>query len=424
MTDEDETLPILLSKVTPGEKKMSYKLIRKIGSGGFATVFYAEEIPGQTPIAIKRILKTRISGAKAKRKIISEIEIQRSLHHPHIVEYRGVFQDSTYVYILLEYCPGGSVSEEFKKNPPFSEERTSQIVKQLLLALEYLHLHRVIHRDLKLQNLLFDANGCVKVADFGLSAQMKEDEDKKTTLCGTPGYLSPEVVVGGKNGHTFSVDVWATGVCTFYMLTGKQPFQAGDKKATFKKISLVDYSWPEKPDVSEVAKNFIDCILQKDPEQRPSVAELLEHPFILREKMNNSMPDYMVRVWWDYSHRYGLAYILDNHICGACFNDSSRIILSPHEDFSQYYATPHSPEPEVILMTDLETHPLRKKLLLILHFAQELKQHSASLMHPPAQMSSPNFLMPHVKYWAKTRDGMLFRMACRDVQANFKDHSS
>nr|AGM32441.1 CAMK family protein kinase [Coptotermes formosanus] len=416
--EEDDQLPIILSKQSPGEKKQSFRMSKKIGSGGFATVFYAEELPDMTPIAIKRIPKARISGPKAKKKIITEIEIHRSLFHPNIVQYRGVFQDQSYVYILLEYCENGSVSEEFKKSPPFSEEKTKKIVMQVLVALGYLHQHRVIHRDLKLQNLLFDADRNVKVADFGLSAQMQDDDEKRKTICGTPGYLSPELVGGGSQGHSYSVDIWALGVCTFLMLTGTQPFQAADKKQTFQRISNVDYRWPDACNVSDNARNFVDSIMQKDPMLRPSISQLMQHPFLTPGR---TMPPYMVRAWWDYSNRYGLTYILDSHIVGACFNDSSRITLSPDEAYSQYFATPHTTDPETILMDDIETHPLRKKLILILHFASELKKRSENLLGSP--YIGKEGILPHVKYWAKTRDGTLFRMLSRDVQANFKDHS-
>lgn len=472
MSEPLPPVPTVLHRTTKDGTKVTYTIKEKMGSGGFATVYSGEEMPGRLPVAIKCISQTRVADPKVRRKLISEVDIHKSLHHQNIVEFKGVFQDENYVYILLELCPNGTILDMLKKQNPFSEKQTSQICFQLLNALVYLHEHRVIHRDLKLQNLLLDKNNHMKLADFGLSAQLQSDDEKKMTICGTPSYLSPEVVGGGKKGHTTSVDIWATGVCSFLMLTGKQPFQSSDKKITYKKISHVNYSWPEKPHVSELAKDFVDHALQKDPEARPTAKELLTHPFIttynaefiqsqnLASTVTNStldssrnllmtsrpdnsstaseneeanenqesgqplrLPSYSVRIWWDYSHRYGLAYMLHNHICGACFNDSSRILLSPDGTFCQYWATQQTPAPDIVDMSTIEGSPIRKKLLLIQHFAVELRQRAGAMHYPPIEITSQTMTIPHVKYWARTRDGVLFRMANRDIQANFRDHT-
>ena len=488
MSDSLPPVPHVLHRTTREGRQLKYIIKDKMGSGGFAVVYSGEEMPGRTPVAIKCITQQRVSDPKVKRKLVSEVEIHKSLHHKNIVRFYGVFQDENYVYLVLELCQHGTVLEMLKKHNPFSEEQTSKICFQLVCALVYLHEHRVIHRDLKLQNLLLDENDVMKLADFGLSAHLESDDEKKMTICGTPSYLSPEVVVGGKKGHTYSVDIWATGVCAFLMLTGKQPFQSSDKKITYKKISHVNYVWPERPHLSEEAHDFVDRALQKDPESRPVAKELLSHPFIVKynreallelglngtkpnvssplsynpsqndlhasqtkdstltftsrshnhteKEMSASrsgeipsdhhvirLPSYAIRIWWDYSHRYGLAYLLHNHICGACFNDSSRILIDPEGTFCQYWATPQTPQPDIIDMSTIDTSPIRKKMLLIQHFAAELKQRAGTLRYPPLEIKSRDQVIPHVKYWARTKEGVLFRMANRDIQANFRDHT-
>ena len=127
---------------------------------------------------------------------------------------------------------------------------------------------------------VFDENMNVKIADFGLSAKLEDEDDKRMTICGTPSYLSPEVL-DHHEGQTYLVDVWALGVCTFLMLTGKQPFQSKDKHSTYKRIQHVDYKWPSEPKLSAAAMEFVDLALKRDPAERPSAAKLLEHPFIL-----------------------------------------------------------------------------------------------------------------------------------------------
>ena len=427
------------------EGKVSYVIGERMGSGGFGTVYAGEELPSHRKIAIKCIPKTRIADPRVKEKLISEVDIQKSLHNKHIVEFLGVFQDDNYVYILLELCPNGTVLDQLKKHMPFTEDQAANVARQVLQALVYLHEKRVIHRDLKLQNFLLDENMNVKIADFGLSAQLQDDDDKRMTICGTPSYLSPEVL-DHHEGQTYSVDVWATGVCTFLMLTGKQPFQSKDKHSTYKKIQHVSYSWPAEPVLSAAAKDFVDLALQRDPAQRPSAEKLLEHPFILRQEMPEgsqrsrsrsrimpppkesgsehlTLPPYSVRIWWDYSHRYGLAYLLRNSVCGACFNDFSRILLTPDETLAQYWETPQTPQPEIVSLVGIDESPLKKKLLLIKHFATELKQRVKEMEAPPLKINMPTDVIAHVKYWARTKEGILFRMANRDIQANFKDHT-
>ena len=136
-----------------------------------------------------------------------------------------------------------------------------------------------------------------------------------------------------------------------------------------------------------------------------------------------TLPPYSVRIWWDYSHRYGLAYLLRNSVCGACFNDFSRILLTPDETLAQYWETPQTPQPEIVSLVGIDESPLKKKLLLIKHFATELKQRVKEMEAPPLKINMPTDVIAHVKYWARTKEGILFRMANRDIQANFKDHT-
>jgi len=408
-----------------------------MGSGGFATVYSGMIQPGNSPIAIKCIPKTRLADQKVKDKLISEVDIHRSLHHPNVVEFQGVFQDDNYVYILLELCPNGTVLDQLRKHTPFSEDEAANYLRQILEGLVYLHANRVIHRDLKLQNFLLDADMRLKLADFGLSAKLEGDDDKKMIICGTPGYMSPEVLEHIE-GQTYSVDIWATGVCAFLMLTGRQPFQSKDKHSTYKKIAHVSYSWPPEPALSTAARHFVDSALQRDPRVRPSASDLLSHPFILRQNLEMpvvalpvpdeipkiALPGYAVRIWWDYSHRYGLAYLLHNGVCGACFNDSSRILMTPDESIAQYWDNPQAPQPEIVGMKAIDESPLRKKLLLIKHFAAELKQRVGEVTGAVLlRINLPTDVIGHVKYWARTKEGALFRMANRDIQANFRDHT-
>jgi polo-like kinase 1 len=239
----------------------------------------------------------------------------------------------------------------------------------------------VIHRDLKL-------------ADFGLSAKFEDDDDKRMHL---------------------------------FMLTGKQPFQSKDKRSTYKKIQQVCYSWPSQPVLSSAAKNFVETALQKDRRNRPSAADLLRHPFILtqdvemplepvsegpvdviRVAVELALPPYAVRIWWDYSHRYGLAYLLHNGVCGACFNDNSRILMTPDELIAQYWETPQTPNPDILPLKAVDESPIRKKLLLVKHFASELKQRAGEMKVQPLKMNIQANFSDHTKLVIESNTKVMF----------------
>ncbi|OHT00719.1 CAMK family protein kinase [Tritrichomonas foetus] len=447
-----EVPPVLVRKTRSGEE-IRYEIGNRVGKGGFGSVYYATELPANRPTAIKCIWKNHFSDPKKKQKIITEIEIHRSLRHRNIVEFRCVFQDEEYVYFALEYCPGGNVLELLKKSTPFSESQTANITRQILEALVYLHKNGIVHHDIKLQNFLIDSNGSIKLCDFGLSVRLTDDV--KHSISGTPGYIPPEVVFS-KDKPTPAIDTWSMGVAVFLMLTGKQPFQSHDKKETFSRIKHVKYAWPAKPIVSETAKSFVTAVLRREPEERPSSQNLLFHPFIKQSEQKQpqvlktvprsvsfnggfqsledslpapiTLPNYTVRIWWDYSAKYGLAYLLHNGICGACFNDATRMVFDKHETFVQYYDSPHPEKMEVIPIENMNSeHHLNKKLLLIQHFAKELKSriddNSDSFGVREPEQKEDTHPMGHVKYWSRTKDGILFRFDNRDIQANFKDHT-
>ena len=448
-TPADPPVPALIHHISRDGNRTDYEVREKIGAGGFATVYSALELPSLRPVAIKCTSKKKFANPKVKKKLVIEIEIHKQLKHPNVVEFRGVIQDPNYVYILLELCPGGNVLEALKRAPPFDERKTVDIVRQVLNALVYIKQMGVVHRDLKLQNFLIDGNGTVKLADFGLSIRVgSEDPDAKPSICGTPGYISPEVLSQVEK-HTPAADVWALGVCTFLMLTGKQPFQVEDRKETYRRVRHRIFEWPEKPVLSDAAKSFIESIWRRNPAKRPTAEELLQHPFITQaiatdEDLHISrsisfvvpkesesgesatLPSYTVRIWWDYSSKYGLAYLLNNGVCGACFKDSTRMVMSPCGSFAQYWDSPSAPAFEVEYMDDMEHSKLRKKLMLMQYFSTALKQRvNESQMEVLCARDDPITKEPigHVKYWARTSEGTLFRMANKDVQANFKDHT-
>ena len=211
----------------------------------------------------------------------SEIKIHRTLRHIHVVRFERYFEDSTNVYMLLELCTNNSMSELLKRRKRLSDIETRYYLTQLIGSLKYLHDNLVIHRDLKLGNLFVDAQMRIKVGDFGLATKVTDVNERKKTVCGTPNYIAPEILEG-KNGHSFEVDVWSTGVILYTLLIGKPPFESKDVKSTYKRILANSFVFPDHIPICEHAKNLIRHVLQTKPESRPSLDEMLEHSYFSR----------------------------------------------------------------------------------------------------------------------------------------------
>ena len=175
---------------------------------------------------------------------MSEIKIHRSLKHHNVCQFQHFFEDSENVYILLEICTNQSLNDLLKRRKRLHELEVQCYTMQIISALQYLHSHRVIHRDLKLGNLFLNDKMEIKVGDFGLATKLDFDGERKRTICGTPNYIAPEVLEG-KTGHSYEVDIWSLGVIIYTLIIGKPPFETTDVKATYQRIKQNSYSLPE-----------------------------------------------------------------------------------------------------------------------------------------------------------------------------------
>lgn len=268
-----------------------YSKGRFLGKGGFAKVYEVQDMETKEIFAAKIVAKASVAKPRAHAKLRSEIAIHRALDHDKVVKFYDYFEDSDYVYIILELCPNQTLNEFMRKRPSkrLSEPEAMFYAYDLIMALKYLHRRKVLHRDLKLGNLFLDADVRLKVGDFGLAAQLEHDGEKKRTICGTPNYIAPEILEG-KHGHSYEVDIWSLGVILYTMIIGRPPFETSDVKTTYKRIRINQYCFPDNVRISQQARDLITSILRTDPRSRPSLDEIIASPWFQSQRLPPAMP--------------------------------------------------------------------------------------------------------------------------------------
>ena len=247
---------------------------KPLGRGGFGEVWKVFHKKTNNVYVIKVIDKKNIIEQKLVDQMNREIEIMYKVNHPHIVKLVNHFEDDTKFYLILHYASKGQLYSLLKKNGKFDEKTVAQFIRETLEAVKYLQTFDppIIHRDIKPENLLLDENFRIKLADFGWS-NFKDEEESRNTYCGTPEYLSPEMVK--KLGHDASVDIWSIGVLMFELIAGYAPFSGTNQEELFNNIKKLKINWPN--DFPLFAKNLITRILKINPKDRMSIDEILNH---------------------------------------------------------------------------------------------------------------------------------------------------
>ncbi|KAG5518622.1 hypothetical protein PMAC_002590 [Pneumocystis sp. 'macacae'] len=260
-----------------------YCLLQQLGRGAFGEVFKAIPLKGtlkNTTLALKIINKTKLTSQTRRRRIINEISIHSSLErHKNILNFYTSFEDHQNVYIVTQLCSRGSLYSFIQTQPslPLEENIVKEIMKEIVSGLVFLHSHKIVHRDLKLSNILLDENNVAKIADFGLSIVLQNFSDEETmTLCGTPNYISPEIIAHKPSG--LASDIWSLG-CIFFCLLDKSPsFKLENTSKTL--VQIINENLEQLPPyVSYEAKNLVNKMLQKNPSDRIKTDQILKHPF-------------------------------------------------------------------------------------------------------------------------------------------------
>ena len=271
----------VLKGLEPEPKITDFTLIKEIGVGSFGRVLLAQHNVTQAQYAIKAIDKRIKDNIEEKPYFRREMEIMYKIHHPNIVKLFGHFEDNTYCYFVMEYIPRGNLYSFCPKNgvPLISTQTAASLIKDVISALYYLHHMSppIIHRDIKPENILINEQMRAKLSDFGWSNYLSGNY-KRTTICGTPIYLAPEIIYN--IGHDEKIDIWCVGVLMFELLTGQAPWKGEDVTTVKSNISKLNINWPKKMDKD--AKDLISKILKYMPEERPSLTEILMHPFFTK----------------------------------------------------------------------------------------------------------------------------------------------
>ena len=387
MKNEQNELPsgkVIEERISKDENivvnKNYYTIISTLGKGGFGICYKVQDTETNEFHAIKVLSKYFIKEKNYVKKLNEVKTIQDQFKGiPNIVELKKVFEDEINVYVILELCDNGDLYSILQKRKKLTEIEVQYYISNLINALIRMHQKKIVHLDLKPENIFLTEYMELKLGDFGLATNIGVNNHDNVPG-GTTNYMPPEAISQKK--YSYGNDIWAVGIIMYYLIIGKLPFNQKDDNKTKEKIKALEYEFPDDVLISNAAKDLIQQILVP-PEKRPSLNKILTHDFFdLGRKIPKRIPtkfivetpslDYIkyfmpdadkngivnrkkidhqnlkleeeeeekkkeairkeqrekpvyVTKFVDYSGKYGLGYKLSNNNYGACFNDSSKI---------------------------------------------------------------------------------------------------
>ncbi|XP_020649789.3 uncharacterized protein LOC110079002 [Pogona vitticeps] len=297
--NKDVQMPVCFSKMSqeprknfPHTKQVGNYLVGKmINKGSFAKVMEGLHIPTGEKVAIKVIDKKKAKqDSYVLKNMKREPRIHQMIKHPNIVQLYETLETENSYYMVMELCLGGDLMDRICEKRRLEEKEVKKYTRQIMSAVEHLHRHGIVHRDLKIENFLLNENCSIKIVDFGLSNIMKFEglsQELLNTQCGSPAYAAPELLAHKKYGP--KVDVWSIGVSMFAMLTGTLPFTVEPFNIKQLHLKMIKGEMnPIPPNISTGAVRFIHSLLEPDPTKRPNIKEAMKDKWL--NDSNNRKP--------------------------------------------------------------------------------------------------------------------------------------
>ena len=280
-------------------------LIKSVGKGSFGEVFLTSKKGTDQMFAVKKVSKSLVLQDKVKKYFNNEIYILKQVNHPNIIKLYEIKQTLNNFYLVFDLCNGGGLSNCLEKymeqnKRPFTQEIAQSIIRQLVSGLQYLHHNKILHRDLKLDNVLIHFNteedknnfnllkAQVKIIDFGFARYLENDSLAQSVL-GSPLYMDPQILLKMRKidnnqnfGYDHKADIWSLGTICYEMLIGAPPFDATSYEELVSKIQKGDYKIPNNLKLSKEAISFINGMLQHNPQKRLNIDQLANHNFLMK----------------------------------------------------------------------------------------------------------------------------------------------
>ncbi|KAL0920115.1 hypothetical protein M5K25_009226 [Dendrobium thyrsiflorum] len=262
--------------------RTTYRFIRELGRGQFGVTYLVTHRETDHSFACKTIATRRLANREMVEDVRREVQIMHHLTgHRNIVDLKGAYEDRQSVNLVMELCEGGELFDRIIERGYYSEKAAAALCREIVTVVHDCHSLGVMHRDLKPENFLFlskDEDSPLKATDFGLSVFFKPGDTFKD-LVGSAYYVAPEVL---RRHYGAEADIWSAGVILYILLTGVPPFWAENEQGVFEAIlnGDVDYTSDPWPSISNEAKTLVSSMLQVDPKDRPSAADILKHPWV------------------------------------------------------------------------------------------------------------------------------------------------